>query len=240
MGSFSLNFQELHELDITPNGSARTWARLGEGISSADPSNNENIDQTAYINGDGYASSEVIGAQKTVAFSGHRFVGDIAQDYIASAEYTLGKSRKSNYRFTDAGGNQVTGACTIANVEIGGGDAASKTEMAFEIHFNGKPVYTPRSIAPAFTTTITVGSVKGTTKATGLPTEGNFLKYNLSGASVGTVYTNQYLEGGFAYTSGDDIAATAGQFLQIYEVNAFGRVVKVKEHELAGGDINNT
>ena len=126
MSKFSLNFQELHELDITPNGATRTWVRLGAGISTADPSNNENIDQTAYIVDNGYGTSEVIGAQKTISFSGHRVVGDLAQDYIANIQYDLGNTRKTNYRFYDAAGSYVTGAVTIANIDIGGGDAAAK------------------------------------------------------------------------------------------------------------------
>jgi hypothetical protein len=237
MGVFSLNFQELYELDVTPQGASRTWVRLGAGISSADPSNNENIDQSAYIVDDGYGSSEVIGAQKTISFSGHRVVGDSAQDYIANIQYSLGNLRKTNFRFYDAGGNYLLGACTIANIDIGGGDAAAKTEIAFEIHFNGKPAYTPKSIAPALTATIAAGSVIGTTKATATAGVGNTLRYNLTGASVGSQYANQYVDGGITYTSGADIVATAGQFLQVYEVSPFGRLVKFIEVELAAGDI---
>lgn len=237
MGVFSLNFQELYELDITPNGVSRTWVRLGAGISSADPSNNENIDQSAYIVDDGYGTTEVIGAQKTIAFSGHRVVGDAAQDYIANLQYSLGNLRKTNFRFYDAGGNSVLGVCTIANIDIGGGDAAAKTEIAFEIHFNGKPAYTPQAVAPELTTTIAVGSVIGTTKATATAEVGNVLRYNLTGASVGTQYANQYVDGGISYTSGSNIVAIAGQFLQVYEVSAFGRLVKFLEHELVSGDI---
>ena len=240
MSSFSLNFQQLLEIDTTPNGSTRTWIRFGAGISSVDPENNENIDQTAYIVDGGFSSSEVIGAQKILSWSGHRLVGDAAQDYIFSKEYDLGSSRKTNIRFYDAGGNLTTGGCTIANLKAGGGDAAAKTEISGEFHMNGKPVYTPKSIAPALSATIEAGTAVGTTKATASPGATNTLKYNLTSATVGTVYLNQFLDGGINYTSGDDIIATVGQFLQVYEVNSYGRVQKFTEHELASGDIAST
>lgn len=235
---YVLNYMELHEIDVTPNGASRTWKRLAEGITSADPSNNDNVDQTAYLNGNGYGSSDVIGAQMTIAFSGHRVVGDAAQDYIASVQRTLGNGRKTNYRFTDAQGNQVSGACTIANVDFGGGDANAKTEIAFEIHLNGKPLESPTTEAPALTVTVGKGTASGTTKATATPGAGNSLVYILAAQTFGTAYANQFLNSGIAYTSESDIAATAGQFLTVFEVDANGRVVKYAEQQLETSDIN--
>jgi hypothetical protein len=235
--NFELNFEELHEIDVTPTGSARTYARLGAGISSAVPSNNDSVDQSTYLNGDGYASSEVIGAQKTIAFSGHRLTGDTAQDFIDSTQEELGDGRKSSYKFTDSIGNQVSGECTIANIVIGGGDAAAKKEIAFEVHLNGKPERTPKSISSALTATVAAGSAIGTTKFTATAGTGNTLRYKLSSVSSGTIYSNQYLAGSIAYTSASDIIATAGQYLQMYEINSYGRVVKYLQQVLAAGDI---
>lgn len=235
--NFELNFEELHEIDVTPTGSPATYARLGAGISSAVPSNNDNVDQSTYLDGDGYASSEVIGAQKTVAFTGHRVTGDAAQDFIDSIQEELGEGRKTNYRFTDSVGNQISGPCTIANVVIGGGEAAAKKEITFEVHLNGKPTRTPKSIAPALTITVAAGVAIGTTSFTATPTVGNSLRYKLSSVSAGTVYANQYLSGTIAYTSGSDIIASVGQKLQCFEVNPYGRVVKFVEHTLITADI---
>ena len=111
--SFPLNFQDLYEIDITPDEASSTWARLGAGLTSADPNNNDSIDQSNYLDGDGYGSSDVIGAQMTIGFSGHRVVGDTAQDWIKSIQYELGEGRKTTFRMYDAEGNKVEKACTV-------------------------------------------------------------------------------------------------------------------------------
>lgn len=234
---FEQNFQRLYEIDITPNGASPTWARLGAGLTGADPSNNEEIDQTKYLDGDGYAESEVIGAQFTLAFSGHRVIGDAAQDFIASLEHELGNNRKTTFRTYDKFGNLKQGDCTIANVDFGGGDAGAKVDIAFEIHVAGKPSVTPKAAAAALTATVAAGSATGTTKFTATPGSGNVLKYKLLSSTQGTVYGNSYAENVIAYTSGANIVASSGQFLCMYELNAYGRVVKYLEDELTSGDI---
>jgi len=238
MGSFELNFQRLYEIDITPNETTPTWARLGAGLTGADPSNNESIDQTPYLDGDGYASTDVIGAQYTVAFSGHRVVGDPAQDFIASVEHELGDSRKTTYRTYDKFGNKKQGACTIANVDFGGGDAQAKVDIGFEIHFNGKPELTPKAAAAALTAAVAAGSATGTTKFTATPASaGNTLGYKLRASTIGIVYGDSYPENIIPYTSGADIVASSGQYLCMYELSAYGRVVKFLEQQLTAGDI---
>ena len=52
---FELNYQSLYEINTTPESATATWSRIGAGITSADPSNNESKDQTNYLDGDGYA-----------------------------------------------------------------------------------------------------------------------------------------------------------------------------------------
>lgn len=235
--TFALNFMNLWEIDITPSESSSTWARLAAGISSADPSNNENIDQSTYLNGDGFGSSDVIGAQRTFAFTGHRDTDDIAQNYIASIENELGDARKSTLRLTKADGSIISKECTIANVDFGGGDAAAKEDVSFEIHLNGKPEKTARSAASALSSVVAAGEAVGTTKFTATPGTGNSLSYKLSAASVGTIYGGQYVSGDIGYTSADDIEAAAGQFLQMYELTEHDRVASFLEEELESGDI---
>lgn len=235
--NFELNFQRLYEIDITPNETTATYARLGAGLTGADPSNNEEMDQTAYLDGDGYKETEVIGAQFTLSFSGHRVVGDAAQDYIASLEHELGANRKTSFRTYDKDGNAKTGDCTIANVDFGGGDAGAKVEISFEIHLAGKPTATPKAAASALTATVGVGVAVGTTEFTATPTSGNHLAYKLLAVTQGTVYGNSYVENAIRYTSASDIPAIAGQFLCMYEVSPFGRVVKYLEETLVSGDI---
>ena len=79
---YELNFMRLYEIDITPNGATRTYVRLGGGLTGADPSQNEEVDQTGYLDGNGFKESRVTGKQLTISYSGHRKTGDAAQDYI--------------------------------------------------------------------------------------------------------------------------------------------------------------
>lgn len=95
--------------------------------------------------------------------------------------------------------------------------------------------YTPIA-APELTMVIAQGSASGKTKATATAGEGNVLKYSLGSVAVTANY-NDLPTGLTAYTSGADIAATAGQHLSVYELNALGRVVKFATAVLASGDI---
>jgi hypothetical protein len=235
--NFELNYQRLYEVDITPNASTRKWARLAAGLTGADPSNNEEIDQTGYLDGDGYKESEVTGAQFTIGFSGNRVVGDAAQDFIASVEHELGDNRKTSFRVTDKFGNKKTGSCTICNVDMGGGDAGAKVECSFEIHCAGKPELTDKTVASALTAVIAAGSVSGTTKFTATADIGNSLKYKLLASAPDAVFGYSYLENAKSYSSGSDIAAAVGQYLCMYEVSEYGRVVKFLGATLATADI---
>ena len=119
------------------------YSRLGAGLSSVDPQVNEEVDQTAYLDGGGFSSSDVTGGQVTLVFSGHRLTGDPAQDFIYSKQFSFGKSRRTNFRWTQPDGSILEGDATIANITGPSGDANTKGEISFEIHFNGEPEYTP-------------------------------------------------------------------------------------------------
>lgn len=140
---FALNSENKFEIDTTPSEATETFARLAAGLSTFDPQWNEELDQTQYLDGDGFASSDVTGAQLVISYEGHRNFGDPAQDFIAGLQPLLGEDRKTNFRWTDANGDQFSGNVTVANIVSGGGDANAKNTFSFEIHFNGKPTYTP-------------------------------------------------------------------------------------------------
>jgi len=235
-GTFELNFYDLFEIDTTPDGGSRTWARLGRGISGFTPNLNENKDQTAYLDGNGWGSSDVIGKQLTYDATGHRVVGDTAQDYIAGKYLALGDDLKTNFRAFNSRGATRSGVCTINNIVIGGGDAQGKKEFSFSIDINGQPASTDATAAAALTATVAVGSATGTTKFTATPGAGNTLAYKLTAASV-TVYQDGYPGLLTAYTSGADIPAAVNQYLGAYELNSYGRVVKYYQKQLVSGDI---
>ena len=234
--SAPLGFQTLFELDINPAGTA-SYVRIGNGIVSAAVGNHEKIDQKGYLDGNGGQTTEVLGFQQVVKFSGDRIPGDSAQDYVLGLIFALGESRKTNFRATNADGSIVSGACTIANIEPPGGDANAVQAFGFEIHLNGKPTLTPAAAATALTATIAASSAtSGCTKATATAGVGNHLGYRLSASALtakGRAYVSQYI----AYTSAADIAAVVGQYLSVYELDAYDHVVKFVCQVLASGDI---
>jgi hypothetical protein len=235
MSGFALNFQDLFEMDVTPEGSS-TFARLGAGISSVTPGLNDNVDQTPYLDGNGFGSSDVIGKQLIYSVTGHRVVGDSVQDFVAGKRFSLGDDLKTNFRAYDSDGNLVTGACTLANIVIGGGDAQGKKDISFEIHINGQPTDTPASAAPALSVVVAGGAVAGTTSFTATPGSGNTLAYKLTAAALAP-NENSWPGNLVDYTSGNDIVAAVDQYLNMFELDANYRVVNFSTQQLAAGDI---
>lgn len=141
--AFELMNKHKFEINTTPGAEPGSYARIAAGITSAEPANNEELSQDKYMDGDGYGETDVIGAQTVLSFSGHRNYGDAAQDYIFSKVLELGNSRRTQFRWTEPDGGIFEGDCTIANISQPSGDAGAKGEISFEIHFNGKPDYTP-------------------------------------------------------------------------------------------------
>jgi hypothetical protein len=144
MMSEGLLLQSAHrfDLNITPGQTPGTYARLGAGLNNFEPSMNEEVAQDTYLDGDGFASSTVTGAQLILTFTGHRKYGDPAQDFIFDNALELGEGRETDFRWTQPDGTIIEGSCTIANIEGPSGDANAKGEISFEIHFNGKPTVT--------------------------------------------------------------------------------------------------
>ncbi|PSL41704.1 hypothetical protein B0H94_11817 [Salsuginibacillus halophilus] len=130
------------EIDVTPGEEEETYERLAKGFNSLDPELNEENDQTQYFDGDGYASTTVMGAQMTLSFSGHRYYGDAAQDFIFEKWLEIGKGRETTFKWTLPNGVVLEGPVTIAEISGPGGDANEKGEIEVAIHFNGKPEVT--------------------------------------------------------------------------------------------------
>lgn len=230
-----MNFQTLFELDINPGGTAE-YVRLGDGLTSGAPNNNEVLDQKKYLSGGGGGTTNVIGFQLIYTFAGDRIPGDAAQDYILGKLFTMGNGRRTNFRVTGEDGTVIAGNCTIVITNPGGGDAAAVKSFGFDIHFNGKPTSTPPAAGAALTATIAAGSATGTTKATATAGAGNHLGYVLTAQAV-TAKGRQFVAEYTPYTSAADIPAEVGQYLTVYELDAYDHLVKYVSEELASGDI---
>ena len=143
---FELMNKHKFEINTTPGETPGTYVQIAAGITNVEPNNNEELSQDIYLDGDGYGETDVIGAQLVLTFTGHRKYGDPAQDFIFGKLLELGPNRRTEFRWTEPDGGVFEGECTIANISGPSGDAGTKGEISFEIHFNGKPNYTPPSL----------------------------------------------------------------------------------------------
>lgn len=151
MSKFTMNYKNKFEIDTAgnqdPSGdlASSKWALLAAGISGVTPAANETDDNTAYYDGDGFTDTDVTGKRITLAFTGHRVIGDAAQDYVASKFLAIGQNLKTLGRWTDTNGNVIVSNVTLTAIVPMGGNANAKQTFSFTMSFNGKPIMTDKS-----------------------------------------------------------------------------------------------
>ncbi|WP_277549036.1 hypothetical protein, partial [Brevibacillus laterosporus] len=84
---------------------------------------------------------------------------------------------------------------------------------------------------------VEAGSATGTTKVTYVVGNKNSLKYKLEDNEFTKPNVGDVLSGGTGYITGNDIQATAGQYLGLYEVDGSNNIVKFVSIQLKAGDI---
>ncbi|ASD31978.1 capsid protein [Lactiplantibacillus plantarum] len=150
MAKFKMNYKNIFEIDTTgsqdPKDTTKaTFVPLAAGISGVTPAANETDDNTAYYDGAGFTDTDVTGKRITLAFTGHRVIGDAAQDYVASKFLAIGPNLKTLGRWTDTNGNVVISSVTLTAIVPMGGNANAKQTFSFTMSFNGKPIMTDKS-----------------------------------------------------------------------------------------------
>ena len=124
-----------------------TYSPLCAGIESISPSVNEQNQQAFYMCGLGGANNEVTGIAPEYAVSGHRVIGDAAQDYIAGLRYKLGQDRKSSLKVEiydhETLVETITADCTITDIVDFGGNATDLVPFSCTLRVNGIPTVTP-------------------------------------------------------------------------------------------------
>ncbi|MGI6084951.1 MAG: InlB B-repeat-containing protein [Acetivibrionales bacterium] len=86
--------------------------------------------------------------------------------------------------------------------------------------------------APELNLTISPGTVVGTTSVTAPAGDGNHLAYMLTDAPTETPYKNEAVGGVIDYVSGNNITVSAGQYLNVYELNAGSQVIAFKSIQI--------
>ncbi len=123
-----------------------TYSPLCAGIESITPSVNEQNQQAFYMCGLGGANNEVTGIAPEYAVSGHRVIGDAAQDYIAGLRYSLGQDRKSSLKVEiydhETLVETIIADCTITDIVDFGGAATDLVPFSCTLRVNGIPTVT--------------------------------------------------------------------------------------------------
>lgn len=118
-----------------------TYAKLCKGIESMEFNENEQNQQYFFLCGGGFAHNEVTGAAPELVISGRRIVGDTAQDYIASKQFSLGANRNTSVKII-AEGKQIICDASIGAITSFGGSTLDVNAFGCTIRFNGTPTVT--------------------------------------------------------------------------------------------------
>ena len=122
-------------------GGAWSYAKLCKGIESMEFNENEQNQQYFFLCGQGFAHNETTGSAPELVISGRRIVGDDAQDYIASKQFSLGTNRNTSVKIV-AEGQIITCDATIGAITSFGGSTLDVNAFGCTLRFNGAPTVT--------------------------------------------------------------------------------------------------
>ena len=114
------------------------WGRLATKSQTITPSANETTNNNSYYDGEGFGSTEVTGKRYQLACSGQRYVGNPAQDYIASKQFAIGQALHCRVIWVQ-NGQAIVSEATLTNIVATGGEASANQTFSCTIEFNGKP-----------------------------------------------------------------------------------------------------
>lgn len=134
-------WQNTLEIGTSNNNGTWTYSPLCAGIESMEFTPNEQNQQYFFLCGQGFADNEATGAAPEISCSGRRIVGNTAQDYIVSKQFTLGDDRKTSVKIT-AEGFVITCDATIGDVTSFGGSTLDVNNFACTLRLNGEPTIT--------------------------------------------------------------------------------------------------
>ncbi len=140
---FALNYTNLYLINVAPGADEPVWARLGQGISSVKPSDSDETSEDYYYDGDGGSDSAVTGGSHGYEFSGHRYYGNRAQDFVSDMKFKTGAGRITDFKHIAPDGRVISGKVTVKDIVDGGGDANGKGDFSCSIMYNGAPKVEP-------------------------------------------------------------------------------------------------
>lgn len=221
----ALNYSNKLELDITPQESSPTWARVCKGFANLSEGMNEVLYQASYMCDQGWGSTEVTGGQYIVTLTGVRYWDDTLQNWVFSdaVMHHFGDARKTTLRITRGDETVLTWSVTLANITMSGGDANQPAAISVAIHGNGAPVLGDGPLGELSVVSV-AGSGPSVTQIYVNPalTPGNSYVYKL-GTTVQLPEKGEVISAGWLPWDGtEEITASDGQQISIVEVDANG------------------
>lgn len=135
------------EYEIKPVGETPGDAmRLAKYIQTVDSAANDETEEQGYYDGDGTATTDVVSSRYTHTFTGFRFYGDKAQDYICGLKHKVGDERLVTFTKTGPDGTVEEGIATVSDITDGGGDATDYGAFSCTIAWNEIPEVIPGEV----------------------------------------------------------------------------------------------
>lgn len=146
--SFPKNYNRIMLINI---GTTETpdWKKIAVGILSRGNSISETTNDFYYMSNLGTADTETSSQVISVSFTGHRDVGDAAQDYILDKVlYDLSGRTVEFMDYDDTivipttgtkPVNGVKGTASISISDFGSGNAPDRQTIGFSLRYKGKP-----------------------------------------------------------------------------------------------------
>lgn len=115
------------------------YLRLAKWIATVGDDSDEEVDDTAYYDGDGTPEDDVISVKKTYTFEGTYDDADPAMKFIAAKEFETGDDRKIMFRQVRTNGDVLEGPATLKDVKVTGGEASEYPAFECAISWDRKP-----------------------------------------------------------------------------------------------------
>ena len=142
-----------HYVAAVPEGggtpAAGDYKLLAQWITDITDDTAEEVESTAFYDGDGTPTSDVTSVAITYSFEGHYDAENEAQALIASMKTKVGEGRKIYHKVIDSNQtNQLEGIATVTDIVAGSGSAEEYEEFSCTIAFDA----IPESSTPVTTT----------------------------------------------------------------------------------------
>jgi hypothetical protein len=113
--------------------------KLARGISTIEPEASEETENFQYYDLEGGIETEVTSSSLSHSFSGNRFYGDPALEFVRNM-LTNTNDRKCSFRVIEPDGRILEGVATITEIMPYGGDANTRATLGFTATFVGMPL----------------------------------------------------------------------------------------------------